>query len=90
VNNSVTHSGARNIALALRRRGAQLELELRDDGTGFDPAAFRVADESGRGLGLASMRERAEVTGGRFVLATESGAGTTIRVAWPIGSRGAE
>lgn len=82
-NNVVTHSAARKVSLVLRRRGSHIELQVRDDGAGFDPARFSVADESGRGLGLATMRERAEVTGGRFSLQSESGRGTTVGVMWP-------
>jgi PAS domain S-box-containing protein len=82
-NNVVTHSKARAVGLVLRRHGSQIELRIRDNGAGFDPAAFSIADDSGRGLGLASMRERAEVTGGRFSLQSESARGTTVRVMWP-------
>jgi PAS domain S-box-containing protein len=79
-NNVVTHSGARRVALALRRRGGQIELQVQDDGAGFDAAA-RAEERSG--LGLATMRERAEVTGGRFALRSEKGRGTTVSVIWP-------
>ena len=82
-NNVVAHSGARRVALALRRRGGQLELQVQDDGGGFDSSAPRAARRRS-GLGLQSMRERAEVTGGRFALRSEKGRGTTITVAWPI------
>jgi signal transduction histidine kinase len=82
-NNVVSHSRARTVVLVLRRVGSQIELRIEDDGAGFQPGAFTVADETGRGLGLASMRERAEVTGGRFSLESQSGRGTTVRVMWP-------
>jgi PAS domain S-box-containing protein len=82
-NNVVTHSGARKISLVLQRAGCQVELRIQDDGVGFEPSAFSVADQSGRGLGLASMRERAEVTGARFSVQSERGRGTTVRVSWP-------
>lgn len=82
-NNVVAHSGARHVALALRRRGGELELQVQDDGVGFDSSAPRAGRRRG-GLGLQSMRERAEVTGGRFALRSEKGRGTAITVAWPI------
>jgi PAS domain S-box-containing protein len=85
-NNVVSHSGARQVRLALRRVAGQIELRIHDDGTGFDPAAFKVAGQTGLGLGLGlgSMRERAEVTGGRFTLQSETGRGTTVLVRWSL------
>ena len=80
-NNVVTHSRARRVSLVLRRRERRLELQIQDDGAGFDPGARR---RERSGLGLATMRERAEVTGGRFVLRSEAGRGTTVSVSWPI------
>jgi signal transduction histidine kinase len=80
-NNVVTHSGARRVSLVLRRRERKLELQVQDDGAGFDA----TARGKGRGgLGLATMRERAEVTGGRFSLRSAAGTGSTVAVSWPI------
>ena len=79
--NVVTHSGARRVSLVLRRRERQLELQVQDDGAGCDAPAR--GKERG-GLGLATMRERAEVTGGRFSLRSEPGHGTTVAVSWPL------
>ena len=84
LNNVVSHSGARNVVLSLRRAAGQIELRVQDDGAGFQPGEFGPADDSGRGLGLASMRERAELTGGRFALHAAAGAGTLLTVHWPI------
>jgi PAS domain S-box-containing protein len=81
-NNVVTHSGARRVTLALRRRGSLLALQVQDDGAGFDTAG-RAGADARCGLGLATMRERAEVTGGRFSLRSEKCRGTTLTVTWP-------
>ena len=54
---------------------AQLSIEVRDDGTGFGAV---MPSGVGSGLGLASMRERAEELGGRLTLDSTS-AGTTVR-----------
>ena len=80
-NNVITHSGARRVSLVLRRRERQLELQVQDDGAGCDA---RARGKPRGGLGLATMRERAEVTGGRFSLRSEAGHGTTVAVSWPI------
>ena len=50
-----------------------------DDGNGFDPEA------AGRGLGLVSMRERADSVGGRLTVTTREGKGTTIELEVPGG-----
>jgi signal transduction histidine kinase len=51
-------------------------LSVADDGVGFDPAARSIAS---RRLGLVSMRERVEVLGGTFKIASAPGQGTTVR-----------
>lgn len=77
--NAVRHGGARSVAVAVRM---PLELEVRDDGTGFDPAAERER----LGFGLTSMRERAEGLGASFAVESEPGAGATVTVRWPESS----
>ena len=61
-----------------------LLVEVTDDGVGFDPVA------GGPGLGLVSMRERAERLGGQLVVAPRRGAGTVVRLVAPrvLGSAG--
>jgi signal transduction histidine kinase len=50
-------------------------LTIADDGVGFD-----FERQTSPGLGLLTMRERAEFLGGRFSLETKPGQGTRIRV----------
>jgi signal transduction histidine kinase len=54
-----------------------LELRVHDDGRGFDPA-----EESGKGLGLKIIRERAESIVASLELESEPGEGTTLYVKW--------
>jgi two-component sensor histidine kinase len=54
-----------------------LEMEIRDDGRGFNPDAI-----SGGHFGVGIMRERAESIGSRFEMVSITGKGTTIRVLW--------
>ncbi len=82
LNNVLMHAQARNVSLTLRDYRGHFELIIQDDGIGFDPVQV-VAVADGRGVGVASMRERAAATGGCFTLDAEVGRGTTIRVAWP-------
>ena len=54
-----------------------IALAVRDDGTGFDPALGNERPS----LGLASMRERVRLLGGRLDIASSKGSGTEV-VAW--------
>ncbi|MDG0865239.1 cache domain-containing protein [Pelomonas aquatica] len=79
LNNAARHARATAVRVALRfePRGG-LVLEVADDGRGFDAdAAQAVAD---RGLGLRSMRERADALGARLSLATAPGQGCRLAV----------
>jgi len=74
--NCVKHARARNVAIRLSSAGAPLiSLTIADDGVGFDAEA-----QSTTGLGLLTMRERAEFLGGRFTIDSRRGAGTRIEV----------
>jgi two-component system sensor histidine kinase UhpB len=55
-------------------------LRVQDDGVGLAAAGI---SEARPGLGLSTMRERAEITGGRFALRAGKGGGTTVAVSWP-------
>jgi signal transduction histidine kinase len=82
-NNAVKHAQASTVTLNLKHNRGHVELSVGDDGIGFDPAQLKGVDKADRGLGLASMRERAEATAGRFSVESRSGHGTTVRVTWP-------
>jgi signal transduction histidine kinase len=73
--NVARHSGAKSVRLTLARAGESLTLTIADDGAGFD------VSQAPRGLGLTSMRERAEsLPAGAFALSSIPGQGTTITV----------
>ena len=79
------HKYARGAPLMVRlaRQGARLALTIRDEGPGFDPR--EVARRAGRSnWGLTSMRERAELIGARFSVASSPGHGTEVAVSLPI------
>ena len=78
--NIVRHSGAKEALVKLSRDGDQLYLQIADPGVGFCPQAI----QSTSGLGLVSIRERANYIGGRLVIHTAPGAGTRIGVLVPL------
>jgi signal transduction histidine kinase len=84
LNNVAKHSNAKFVDLSLQRSDDGIELNIRDDGQGFDLEANASARGSRRGLGLVSMRERAELSGGAFSIESAVGKGTAIRVSWPM------
>ncbi len=79
LNNAARHAQATVVTLSLRfEASGGLTLEVHDDGRGFDAeAAQAVAD---RGLGLRSMRERADALGARLSLMTSAGVGCRLAV----------
>jgi len=78
VANAVRHSQARNIGVALRAVGPYLELQVDDDGVGFEPLG---ADR--RGAGIRMMRFRAEVAGGYLIIESRPRHGSRVRCQCP-------
>jgi len=80
LNNALKHSGAAAITVSLRAEAGRVELEIADDGRGFAAAAAR----DGGGLGLVSIRERAEALGGQASVAAQPGGGARVWVSVPL------
>lgn len=78
--NVTKHAGARRVDIRLRRAGGWIELEIRDDGRGFDPARPPA------GFGLLGMKERADSLGGRLSVRAAEGRGATINARVPCRS----
>lgn len=76
LNNILKHAAASSVTLYLRANGNRVELEVIDDGTGFDLAQ---AEKAG-GMGLKNIRERARKIGGSVEINTGPGRGTKIIV----------
>ena len=83
LNNMVKHSRASQADVSLRAAtdpldgGKVVELQVRDDGRGFDPE-----DVAADHLGLGIMRERAEAIGAQLQIESKIGQGTRIHVVW--------
>jgi signal transduction histidine kinase len=82
VQESLTNVGkyaeARQVEINLRDLRNHIELEVRDDGRGFDVRETRPSTH-----GLAGMRHRVEAAGGRLTVESSPGAGTRITAALP-------
>jgi signal transduction histidine kinase len=85
--NAGRHAEADAVSMSLRRVDAQLELRVTDNGNGFGEVDPLGPSEPGH-LGLAMMRERAEMLGGTLEIET-SELGTRVLVRAPLAPRGA-
>jgi signal transduction histidine kinase len=75
--NIARHAAATRADIRLRRLDGGLQLTVRDNGVGFDPTQGRAKAS----LGLASMRQRVTLLGGKLNIESKSLQGTTIS-AW--------
>src|SRR5439155_8838192 len=80
LSNATRHGRGAEVVARLWSDGGQLRLRVSDRGPGFDP----TAQSDGGGLGLAGMRERAQILGGTFELESAPGRGAAVEVSWPL------
>jgi len=80
VHNAIKYSGEKHFEVRLQRESEHLELEVSDQGVGFDASNRR----NGGGLGLVSMAERIHHVNGTFVIDSQPNAGTRIRACVPL------
>jgi signal transduction histidine kinase len=79
--NASKHGAAKRAVVEISEQDATVHLSVRDDGAGFDP------DAETDGFGLLGMRERVELLGGRLLLNSTPGSGTTITASIPVQQR---
>jgi nitrate/nitrite-specific signal transduction histidine kinase len=75
LNNALKHAEATEIMVTLAAGDDDIELLVADNGSGFDPHEVRPG-----GMGLSTMRERAQRFGGELSVTSAPGQGTTVRV----------
>jgi PAS domain S-box-containing protein len=83
LSNVKKHAKARNVTVRIASGKGSLEVEVQDDGVGFEASATREFLRSGK-VGLASMRERTELGSGTFTLRSRPGAGTVVTALLPF------
>jgi signal transduction histidine kinase/methanogenic corrinoid protein MtbC1 len=77
LSNIVKHAHAGRVRVTARESGTELEIEIADNGCGFDPG------HAGGGFGLTGMRERVALAGGRMTI-NSSPRGTLLRASLPL------
>ncbi|MFC1984817.1 GAF domain-containing protein [Chloroflexota bacterium] len=85
IGNIVQHSKAKNTTITLEYQPKEFLLSISDDGQGFNVSEITDVEESGRGRGLFSMRERVGFLGGTSGVDSEIGVGTIVWAKIPIG-----
>ena len=86
LNNIAKHSKAGCVRLSLQKIDNTIQLTIQDDGQGFDLMEAVAIDDTRKGLGLTSMTNRAQLSGGCCKIESIFGKGTVVRASWPIGS----
>jgi signal transduction histidine kinase len=79
--NVIRHAGAKHVFIKMAYLEEELQVQVRDDGNGFDPRASRK--DRRIPWGLKGMEERAALLGGQFTLQSRPGQGTTVQVSVP-------
>jgi two-component system CheB/CheR fusion protein len=80
VTNAVRHGRPRHVTIRLGRTGDEVCLEVRDDGTGLRPNLLKT-----KGLGLGTMKYRADAIGGHFAIGSLTN-GTLVTCTLPAGA----
>ena len=81
--NIVRHANASEVIISLREDQGQLQLQVIDDGCGFNTRSAKRT----RGYGILGMRERVRGLGGSLQIESRPNAGTTVSIALPLQRR---
>lgn len=81
------HANATKVALSVKYNPDELNLEIRDNGQGFNLVQTLDSAIAVGHLGLLGMKQRAEMLGGNMNIKTGEGTGTTVSVNFPVNSQ---
>jgi two-component system sensor histidine kinase UhpB len=84
IGNIAQHSKAKNASILLDYQEDELFLRVTDDGQGFDVSKITNIEDSGRGRGVFSMKERVGLLGGICQIESQPGQGTTLWARVPV------
>ncbi len=80
ITNAVRHGNSSLIKIRLDKESNWLRLKVEDNGNGFES----VKKSASGGIGLDSMQQRVESTGGIFSITSSPGNGTSVKAEWKI------
>ena len=75
------HANADKAWVRIRRHNGEVNINIEDNGQGFDPALVRA---NGQRFGVRIMRERVETVGGRFEIESSPSCGTKVQIYLPV------
>jgi PAS domain S-box-containing protein len=84
------HARARSVALTVRRNTRDVQIQVRDDGRGFDIDHAMNRHVAERGLGLAALEERSHMLGGQLTITSQKRRGTCVALTIPISGQEGE
>jgi signal transduction histidine kinase len=83
--NVARHARANQVDMSIQKVGGIVCMKITDNGKGFPPESLRDGNKNKR-LGLLGMKERLEIIGGKFVIESALGKGTTVTAQVPLAS----
>ncbi len=83
-NNIAKYAQASHVSMSIRRQDGHIVMTIRDNGKGFSPEDVSRNALTGSGYGLANMKRRASRVGGRLIIDSKPGTGTTIEFTFPV------
>jgi two-component system, NarL family, sensor kinase len=87
INNIIKYAKAENIKITIIYSTEHIQISVKDDGIGFDPATIFTNKKIGEMAGLKNMRQRAESLDGKLTIDSTPGMGTLLNVNIPINSK---
>lgn len=84
------HARAAKVSVRVRLEADRVSFSIEDDGRGFDPKSARAKKDPEKGMGLATMDERARMLGGSLEIRSEAGTGTRVILLIPLPKEGGD
>jgi two-component system, NarL family, sensor kinase len=84
LHNIIKHAVAKTVKVSVAYTEKELELQIEDDGHGFDLSPLNQEGETGFGLGLRNMQNRAKLIGAEFSMSSNTGEGTLVKIVLPF------
>ena len=82
INNVVKHANAQTLVLKCKKIDGFCHVEITDDGDGFTDD--KAADQPDKHFGMTVMRERVNLLGGKLMIDSKAGRGTSIKIKVPL------
>ncbi|RTZ96374.1 MAG: hypothetical protein DSY90_10705 [Deltaproteobacteria bacterium] len=87
--NCAKHAQATHVTIVIKAAASGMEIEIRDNGCGFEPGRFDDLEYNGN-MGLHIIRERMDYLGGAVTISSQPGGGTSVKLTLPLNKPGAE